>query len=94
MRPNTAGKRSCTKDIISTPTAVFQLWSTAAVIRARASAPDARSYAARYDEQDTLAVNALIESARKWLTRLGITSLLLLVALGTICGIVMLRKLG
>ena len=36
----------------------------------------------------------LIGSARRWMTRLGITSLLLLVALGTVCGIVILRKLG
>jgi len=36
----------------------------------------------------------LISSARKWMTRLGIVALLLLVALGTVCGIVMLRKLG
>ena len=36
----------------------------------------------------------LIGSARRWMTRLGIVALLLLVALGTICGIVMLRKLG
>ena len=38
-------------------------------------------------------INALIESARKWLTRLGMMSLLLLVVLGIIFGIVMLRKL-
>lgn len=38
-------------------------------------------------------INVLIESARKWLTRLGMTSLLLLVVLGIIFGIVMLRKL-
>ena len=38
-------------------------------------------------------INELIESARKWLTRLGMTSLLLLVVLGIIFGIVLLRKL-
>lgn len=38
-------------------------------------------------------IDGLIESARKWLTRLGMTSLLLLVVLGIIFGIVMLRKL-
>ena len=38
-------------------------------------------------------IDGLIESARKWLTRLGMTSLLLLVVLGIIFGIVLLRKL-
>ncbi len=38
-------------------------------------------------------ISELIESARKWLTRLGMTSLLLLVVLGIIFGIVLLRKL-
>ena len=35
----------------------------------------------------------LIGSARRWMTRLGIVAFLLLVVLGTICGIVILRKL-
>ena len=38
-------------------------------------------------------INELIESARKWLTRLGMMSLLLLIVLGIIFGIVMLKKL-
>ena len=38
-------------------------------------------------------IDELIDSAKKWMTRLGMTSLLLLVLLGTIFGIVMLRKL-
>jgi len=36
----------------------------------------------------------LMGSARRWMMRLGIVAFLLLVALGTIFGIVMLRKLG
>ena len=35
----------------------------------------------------------LMDSARRWMTRLGIVAFLLLVALGTLFGIVMLRKL-
>lgn len=38
-------------------------------------------------------LDELIDSAKKWMTLLGIVSLLLLVLLGTIFGIVMLRKL-
>ena len=49
-----------------------------------------REMVGRTDSQ----LQELMDSARRWITRLGITSLLLLVALGTVCGIVMLRKLG
>ena len=45
----------------------------------------ARKTSAQLDE--------LIDSVKKWMTLLGIVSLLLLVLLGTIFGIVMLRKL-
>ena len=49
-----------------------------------------REMVGRTDSQ----LQKLMGSARKWMTRLGIVAFLLLVALGTICGIVMLRKLG